>query len=298
MSNETCLRIVTYNIGGGRDEFPASAPAILAVIQQLAPDILGLQECTEWIDANHRLYSFREQVDQVLGFKQPGFLGKTISLREHFHATKSIMVASVYRDWQDWLFGNALCSRFPFSRLSDSSISGSPYNLPLYKPSLYEGNRDTDPRWAILARVNCGQFSPFVVNTHLTTLVGERGNGSNVIPGKLDQAQAMRLEQTRKLLALLKPKIDEHETIILMGDFNAWYGEQCIASVLLDSGFLRLLPGQEKPTHPKVSTPVDHIFIYPAESVIQYNCWVDDSPAARAASDHLPVAADIVIKGN
>ena len=33
---------------------------------------------------------------------------------------------------------------------------------------------------------------PFVISTHLTTLLGERGDPEREIPGKAEEAQAMR----------------------------------------------------------------------------------------------------------
>ena len=64
--------------------------------------------------------------------------------------------------------GNSIHSSFPFARLADPR-SGMPRN-PITQPLSYEGNRDTDPRYVLLARERGA--SPFIANLHLTTLVG------------------------------------------------------------------------------------------------------------------------------
>ena len=297
MPAEKNLRIVTYNVGGGRDEFHTTATDILTVIKNLQPDILGLQECTAWLDANHKSFSFSQQIDHVLGFEPAGYLGKTISLQENFHPRKKVMLDCLYKDWQDWIFGNAICTRYAFTRLGDPETPGMPKNVTIFKPLVYEGNRDTDPRGAIISRVRVSDSAPFIVSTHFTTLVGERGGRTAPVPGKFEEAQTIRLQQAKKLLELLKPRLEERQPIILMGDFNADPQEPCIRTVIEgEGGFVRLTPKSEIPTHPKVSKPVDHIFVFPGDAVQDYTCWVDNSTAAQKASDHLPVAADIVFR--
>ncbi len=297
MSPKTHLRIVTYNIGGGRDEFDATTHGILTAMQHLSPDVLGIQECTEWIDADRARHNFCDRVEETLHLSQPSFFGKTLSLRENFSPKKSIMLTGVYQDWQDWAFGNALCSRYPFTRLGNPEVPGTPQNLSIFKPQVYEGTRDTDPRCAIIGRLKCQDFSPFIVCTHFSTLVGERGGKAKEIPGKFDEAQALRFQQARRLMELLKPRLAQRQAIILMGDFNAGPKEACISAVIEgEGGFVRLVPRSETPTHPKVPLPVDHIFVFPADLVEDYTCWVDDSTVSRRASDHLPVAADLVFK--
>ena len=297
MPPEKKLRIVTYNIGGGRDDFFATSADVLSLIKDLHPDILGMQECITWRDADENTYNFSEQVGDLLGFEAGRYLGKTLSLQENFHSRKKVMLDCLYKDWQDWVFGNALCTRYGFTRLNDPEAPGSPRNLYLYKPLIYEGSRDTDPRCAIISRIKIGDFTPFIVSTHFTTLVGERGGKSAPVPGKLEEAQALRLQQARKLLELLQPKLDDGQAVILIGDFNASPDEPCIRTVIEgEGGFVRLTPKAEIPTHPKVPKPVDHIFVFPGSLVQDYTCWVDNSDAAQRASDHLPVAADIVFR--
>ena len=58
----------------------------------------------------------------------------------------------------------------------------------------YEGSRDSDPRYVILARIKQPPY-PFVVNLHLTTLVGERP--PNAWDDTIDAARNTRQQQLR-----------------------------------------------------------------------------------------------------
>jgi endonuclease/exonuclease/phosphatase family metal-dependent hydrolase len=297
MSHENPIRVVTYNIGGARKDFGSDISEILETIRKLSPDILGLQECTEWCDADNNKHSFGRQIAEALGHDQNYYFGKTLSLQENLQVKKAVMLFSIYNDWEDWEQGNALYAKHGFERLGSSGIPGHPRNIPLYRPPTYEGTRDTDPRYAIVARVKCPNASLYVVCTHLTTLLGERGGEIREIPGKSSEAQMLRFHQAKSLLDLLKPILNKNEIIILMGDFNASYKEACISSVLEgEGGFLRIIPKNDISTHPKAHNAVDHILIYPKDRMVDYSCWIVDSDIAKVASDHLPVVADIVFK--
>jgi endonuclease/exonuclease/phosphatase family metal-dependent hydrolase len=210
---------------------------------------------------------------------------------------KNIMVHGIYKDWEDWAMGNALFSRTGFSRLSDAETPGSPRNIPLFMPEFYQGTRDTDPRYAIIARISRPPINPFVINTHLTTLLGERKGTKRQIPGRVEESEILRMQQAKRILDLLAPKIRENQPIILMGDFNAYSNEACISNVILEEGgFIRLIPSNDIPTIPKVEKAVDHIFFYPPERIAEYDCWVEVNENSKIASDHFPVVADITFK--
>jgi endonuclease/exonuclease/phosphatase family metal-dependent hydrolase len=86
--------------------------------------------------------------------------------------------------------------------------------------------------------------------------------------------------------------------VFLLGDFNAVAGEPCIGSVLeSEGGFVRLIPAEgPDATHPKAPGPIDHVFVYPRNRLVEYQCWIVDSATARRASDHLPVVADVEVR--
>lgn len=299
MMAETSLhcRLMTYNLGGGRKDFASNLAGILQVIANAAPDILVVQEAVDYQDADGTWFNVAEQIARIGGFRNNYFFGPTLSMKEHMHVERAIMVTGLFNDWQDWRHGNAMFCRWGFTRLSNSSRAGTPRNIPIYRPPVYEGNRDTDPRFVLLARLNQPPWYPFVMGVHLTTLLGERG--PRELPGRAEQAQMVRFQQAKRLLRLGREHLLDHkELIFLLGDFNAASTEACITTALEgEGGFTRLIPTSGPlATHPKVADSVDHIFVYPAERLVGYQCWTVDNEIARSASDHLPVIADIVVK--
>jgi endonuclease/exonuclease/phosphatase family metal-dependent hydrolase len=302
----THLKLMTYNIGGGRDddnlaqqsEFDQSLANITQVIQKESPDILVLQEVIEWIDENRVQHNTAVEIARALGYIEGLYYGSTLSLQQNFHSNKTIFVRSIFNDWWDFRQGNAILSRSNFVRLGNPSVAGQPRNLPVFRPIQYEGSRDTDPRYALLSRIVKDGVSPFIIGTHLSTLRGERGDGFD--PGKASLAAEMRSAQVRRLLALIREQLlQRNELVFLLGDFNAAVSESCIENILVgEGGFTRLVPRNDTtPTHLfKVDKPIDHIFVYPASRLVeQPQCRIVDTDLAFEASDHLPVVADVTV---
>jgi endonuclease/exonuclease/phosphatase family metal-dependent hydrolase len=265
------------------------------------------------IDADRVKTSVPEQIASKAGYGKNFYYGETLSMLANMQVKNKIMIQGLFQDWENWSQGNAVYSKFGFSRLSDPTIEGTPRNIPLYRPPVYEGTRDTDPRYAIITRVNYAPVFPYLVCLHLTTLLGEResrsrGSFKNSTlahrksgeqPDKSAEAQSLRYEQTKIVQDMLKSIIEKNEVIILMGDFNAEYEEKCISSVFLSNKppFIRLIPENKNPrTHPKADGPIDHIFIFPGDRIVESKCWIEDEGIAKEASDHFPVVADIVLK--
>jgi len=297
---EVQFRLMTYNVRGAIDADGAALERLTAVIADVAPDILAVQEAAEYQDADGVWRSALKAIAQAGACGRHVHFAPTISMREHLHVRKALFVHGIFNDWQDWQQGNAILSRWGFVRLGEPSKPGLPRSVPLYRTPLYEGSRDTDPRYALLARIDRAPLFPFLLNVHLTTLVAERGpeGGPAPTPNRAEEAQLLRLRQTRRLLDLVREHILERGALLfLMGDFNAVASEPCIASVLeAEGGFVRLAPADDLPaTHLRAQTPIDHILVYPGNRLLAYRCWVVDTPAARAASDHLPVVADVTV---
>jgi endonuclease/exonuclease/phosphatase family metal-dependent hydrolase len=284
-------RLMTYNLGGGHGDPEAAAQ----IVREARPDILALQEAIRVQDADGLWRSDLDPICQA--FAEPPYVhyAPTLTLAEHFDVTKRPMAQAVFADDLDWQHGNALVSRWPFRRLGDRSLPGTPRMVPLFRPAVYQGDRDTDPRAALIGRVGRAPHYPFVVGLHLTTLVGERGE--RVIEGKPEQAAAMREEQARRLLILLQEyPLARGEIVFILGDFNAPVSEPAIRSVLLGEGeFVALRPQNGPGTHAEVSQPIDHILVFPRARVAEVRCRVIDTPRARRASDHLPVLAEVQI---
>jgi len=291
------FRLMTYNVGGGRRDSGSDLVRILEVVRSVSPDILVVQEATDHQDADGRWFSVAERIAQEGGFGSNYCFGPTLSMRKQMHTRREIMVHGLFADWQDWRHGNAIFCRWGFSRLGDKTKPGTAKNVPLYQPPVYEGSRDTDPRYVLLARVKRAPIFPFIAGVHLSTLSGERG--LQRLPGKVEQARGVRLEQARRFLDLVRAHILERgELLFLLGDFNAAQAEPCIAEALCgEGGFVRLKPSNGPiATHPKVKDAVDHILVSPAGKLVDYCCWVVDDATARAASDHLPVVAEVTVR--
>lgn len=303
MQNRDSLqfRLMTYNLGGAREDLGSTLSDVAKVIKEISPDILIIQEAVEFQNAEGVWHSALDRIAQAGEFGKHVHFAPVLSLREHMHVQKASFVYSLFNDWLDFRQGNAILCRWEFGRLGDPSKPGLPRNIPLYMTPVYQGNRDTEPRYAVLARVNRAPIFPFVVGVHFTTLVAEREKegGPRPLPDRAEEAQALRLKQAKRLLDLLREyALEPGEVVFLMGDFNAIASESCISSVLEGEGrFKRLTPSQAKmATHPKVTEPIDHIFVHPSSRLIDYQCWIVDSPTARRASDHLPVVAEVRVQ--
>jgi len=295
------FRVMTHNIGGGAKQFKGTVgciteeqrQAVMNLITKMKADILCVQEVVQHTDADGILHSMVEHIRQAGDYENFSY-GETLSMKKHMQVKKGTMVDGLFKDWWDWSTGNAMFSHWPFSRLGDVNKGGVPRNIPIFQPVLYEGNRDSDPRFVILGRIKRAPY-PYVLNLHLTTLVGERPPTSK--SDIIDAARLVRYHQLERVLDLVKRHIiDAGHPLLLMGDFNATPGEYCIEQFLeQELGFVRLIPKNKLPTHAKAGM-VDHIFFSPAERLVGYECWIENRKLARQVSDHLPVLADIIIK--
>ena len=291
---------MTLNLGGGVKNF-AGAPettagktqALADLIEQINPEILGVQEIAQYTDADGSLVSMATRISQDAGFDHY-YYGETLSMKKNMQIKKDLMINGLFNDWWDWSKGNAIFSKIPFSRLSNTKKEGMPRNVPIFQPLSYEGSRDTDPRYVILTRIKQDPY-PYVVNLHLTTLVGERGEHqwSEVA----DAAKLTRSQQMSRVLGMVEQHVlMEGLPLILMGDFNAKIDEYSLSEMLeRDQKFVHLAPEENIPTHPTAGA-VDHLFFFPAHRLIKYEAHVINSPLAHSISDHLPVVADIVIE--
>ena len=292
----TKLRVMTFNVGAGKEESRCDTAKVSALIQKLAPDLVAVQEAVEWEEEGGGRWSL---LDEIRGSDLHPAFGPTLALREHLHVRKKVFVDALFSDLRDWRQGNGLLSKFRFVGLGDPSLPGTPRNVPLCRAPIYLGDRDTDPRWALLARIDKPPLFPYVLGTHLSTFVSEREREGNYRPraDRREEAEIARFREARRILELLDKNVLARELpVLLLGDINAAPQEPCIQTVLVqEGGFVRLEPREEISTHPKLASPVDHILVAPAGRLREYDCWVVDSQEAREASDHLPVVADIVL---
>lgn len=296
------FRIATLNISGGEKTFEAypqntqvsRKEALELLIRRLDADVLCLQEVSQHIDADGVMHSFVEDINKTCGYDY-SYYGKTVSMETHMQVKKDVMVKGIFNDWWNWSKGNTIHARMPFARLGDPGRPGVPRNIPLYQPEAYEGNRDTEPRFALLARLKTSPH-PFIATLHLTTLVGEHKPAlrKNIIK----KSHLLRHQQVQQFLDLVRVHIlEQNEPLILAGDFNAIEDEFCISHLLeSENNFVRLAPENDGPTHPDMQKAIDHIFFYPEDRLIEYGCRIEAGDLSKRSSDHLPVVADLQIK--
>lgn len=296
MSSDTLMsfRLMTYNIGGGSKNHDANYPALRDVITQAQPDILALQEVNQYVPFAGEMHSQLDVIREALTYPQHEAYFPTLSMKNDFHSGKKPMVDALFNDLVDWQQGNALITRWPFHRLGARELDGAALDIPLFRPPNYLGNRDTDPRHAVIARLGIAPLYPVVIVLHLTTLVGERTGEDHALR---EQAQAMRAKQISSLLSVIKEHLLEAgEIVFLLGDFNAEVNEDCIRRDLIEqAGFTHLKPENDgTATHRTAQAKIDHIFVHSGGRAFTATCKVIESEAANLASDHRPVAAEVI----
>lgn len=295
---KSTLRVMTLNLGGGIKNFSGTletnvnrSEALLALIHQINPDLLCVQEIAQYVDGDGIKHSMVDLIREGAQFSH-AYYGETLSMKRHMQVRKDLMVEGLFKDWWDWSKGNAVFSRIPFARLSSEKKEGFPRNVPIFQPLTYEGTRDTDPRFAIITRVKQAPF-PYLVNMHLTTLVGERGEAPQ--EKIIQSARELRAEQILRVMDLVEANILKAGLpLILTGDLNANPDEDALSGILeAEKGFTRLVPENPIATHP-FAGEVDHFYISPTGTLREYRCKVIDNDLAHRSSDHLPVVADLV----
>jgi endonuclease/exonuclease/phosphatase family metal-dependent hydrolase len=288
-------RLMTYNIGGGRKQYTSELSLILQVVQAVSPDILVIQEAARFLDIEGQWHGDLGAITSVVGKGAEHIFTPVVTMKKHLHPGNKTMTHALFNDYQDWQQGNAVVSRWPFHQLGKPEEVGLPRSVPLYRSAVYEGNRDTEPRAALLARIGRAPQFPIVVGIHLSTLVGERGE--DIVPGRPEQAARLRELETQRLIGMLRDHVlDAHEIVFLLGDFNATLSEDSLQYIIDEGGFSAATPEQGMvSTHPKVENAIDHIFVFPQNCIIEFESYVVDTEEARQASDHLPVVADVVV---
>jgi endonuclease/exonuclease/phosphatase family metal-dependent hydrolase len=152
--------------------------------------------------------------------------------------------------------GNAILSRFPITAISVIDISHS----------------RIERRGALAAQV------------------GHAGAGLGIVATHLSLVDRTRHRQVQTLLE--HPQMNSGPSI-LMGDMNAW--RNCKGSQALDES-LGLHHNLNWPASFPAGRPMvalDRIYVRSAQVV---SIRQHDSPAARKASDHLPVVAEVVVE--
>lgn len=115
------------------------------------------------------------------------------------------------------------------------------------------------------------------------------GQTIKVMATHLGLAWKERSDQLGRISNLLA---DASGPAVLMGDFNVWFGSKPFRRLAGNGLFQKPIPSY--PTWLVPVLPLDRIFVRSPAVLIR--TWRHDSPPARIASDHFPVAADLEIR--
>lgn len=127
-----------------------------------------------------------------------------------------------------------------------------------------------EPRGAVLAEISHGGRDLRVLGVHLALIAGYR----------------------RRQIAAIRDWLDSHEPLptVILGDFNEWAPEGAIRGLSHDGGFHVFSPGRSYHSAYPLG-PLDRIALGPG---VQLDAaGVHAEGAARRASDHLPIWADL-----
>jgi endonuclease/exonuclease/phosphatase family metal-dependent hydrolase len=150
-------------------------------------------------------------------------------------------------------FGNALLTRHPIVEIRRIDLS----------------MERREPRGAIAATIDVGGASLHVLAAHLGLRVHERRFQIRQILEYLDSVRSTQF--------------------VVLGDFNDWLPGRSVVHVLDDRLGRPPRPRSFPAGLPMV--PLDRIWVHPRQSLRRLA--VHATPAAKRASDHLPVVADI-----
>ncbi len=220
-----CLRVMTYNVHGLRDDLGALA----AVVRAAAPDVLMLQEAAGRFRWRARCARTARSFGMLVGAGGMPAVGNVI------------MTSARIRVHEAWAL------RYPLT------------------PGRHL-------RGAAFARCSLGRVPFVAVGSHLSTDPNER-------PGQAD--------------LLRRAMADLTEPVIFAGDINETPGGA--AWRMLADGMRETGQDDGAATFPArdARSRIDVILVGAGCRVIRHS--VLDSPAARVASDHLPVVADVFL---
>lgn len=232
------LRVMTYNIHGGRGtDGRVDLARIADVVASFDPDLLALQE----VDVNR---SRSGDVDQVQDLSQ------RLGLEARFGMTIEVGTEQ---------YGIATLTRLPI--------------LTTYQLALpwRAANPRSEPRCALVTRVDWHGTEVDMINTHLSVRFGER-----------DGQVATILE------ALAADDIPDAATTIVAGDFNCTPWSRPFRAL---RGGLRAAASPRSWPSALPLIPLDHILFKGRFRVVRSGPW--RGAGVRRASDHVPVFAEL-----
>lgn len=254
---------------------------IAAILGKANPDVMGLNEVRRYWWGHDSHVDHAEWLARRIGIKHH-FFGLTLDSDRDPHPVKW------HKEWHKgyWKIqqGNAILSRYPFGDLSTNKDSftsqNCPIAIPINDPTHYVGNRDTEPRNCLVAKLKLDdQQGCYFLTTHLTRLTEKMEN-----PVRKAEASKIRCKQVDRLLKIAREL--QGQPIVLVGDFNAEPASPEIN--LLKGTFTDASVGIEY-TYLEDGTKIDYIFVSEGMEVV--SCIVPEIDGLEQASDHLPIMA-------
>ncbi len=308
------ITVATANIAGGARQ-EAADPRKFETLSELLcngdVDVAGVQEVVKIFDKSGDVIRddlealtkstvckgfFFCNIDSVI-YSHPGKWESPL-FKPYFEDGCRILQGAAILLRKDHLFVDFLRNRTPGGRPVITQI------LPWYfnedGPVFYQGNRDTEPRSLLLARVEIkGKYALFGA-TQLSTLSGERSDPPDEPARK--RAVRLRKEQLEWICRYMKsynraiesfPGVSPDATF-LVGDFN---GDEKEIDRNLDGCDLKRIPasGDVAMTHRKHEIVIDHICGDVDGKAKIINLADFELNKKMRISDHNPVMAEFTL---
>jgi endonuclease/exonuclease/phosphatase family metal-dependent hydrolase len=310
------ITIGTANIAGAarQEQADPGKHSLLARILGVT-DVLGLQEVVRAEDP----VTGQLVHDDIAALKSNG-----LSDYKHFffahldsmlHPHRRKWGSDIFKDWMERNYriqqGTAILikGRHDFYHLleNDRPGSASAVTIPWYieTPTFYQGNRDTEPRSLLVARVKIGSRVVLFCCTQLSTLTEEAEDRRRSTPN----ARALRSHQIGWTVDYIKSYQEARQEIcnelkqewfddpvILVGDFNADKSAPEL-SRLSELGLRVTEATGPSHTHRTHEIEMDLIFapesMHKSAQIIEVD--MSESSKERRISDHYPVIATLNI---
>ncbi len=308
------IKVATANIAGAAREETAD-PCKYKMLGSIfsGVDIIGLQEVLKVVRPDGSVC--RDDVKELQNSGLSGyesFFFPHLDSRQHSHPLKwegDGTTKSAFRSYYDQgchiQQGAAILVKPPhciYDFWRDRPGSAIGQIIPWYcdAPTFYQGNRDTEPRSLLLARIRLKNKFVLFCCTQLTTLKEESQKVSGKAPRvPTPNAIAIRTNQINWIVRYIgnyQAARQEKEPIILVGDFNAKPTAQELQPLVSNLDLERVFPEGDPATHRGYEIPIDLIFATKATlsgsaRITDLEDW-ETSPGGRI-SDHHPVIAEI-----
>lgn len=230
------IKIATANIAGAARQLQVSSNRHQIIANTLSDiDIIGFQEVVKIFDRNNQNYIYNDISElknntNLAPYKHFYFSHLDSLQQSHPDKWTSQIFSQYYNKGNQILQGSAIFVRDNHSISDlwrddrDELVSGLGEIIPwyAYKPVIYQGNRDTEPRSVLIMRVklrkdNEEKYVLFCC-MQLTTIKGERDNDSFAIK----QASKIRTHQINWIVQYIQSyqNVFKEEPTIMVGDFN------------------------------------------------------------------------------